>query len=138
MIIYKNCLENIVSENLKGFFVGWPDAPNEEKHYELLQNSSYIWLAIDDTTNQVIGFVNAVSDEVLSAYIPLLEVLPEYQGLGIGKKLMEKMLDTLRVFYMVDLLCDDNMVDFYDQFDMIKVTGMVHRNYESQKGRSRK
>ena len=34
-------------------------------------------LALDKDT--VVGFATATSDAVLSAYIPLLEVLPEYQ-----------------------------------------------------------
>ena len=38
-------------------------------------------LARDDA-GRVVGFVTAISDGVLSAYIPLLEVLPEYQGAG--------------------------------------------------------
>lgn len=134
MIIYRNDLSNITSEQLKGFFVGWPNPPKEDKHLELLRNSAYIWLAIDDTTNNVIGFVNANSDEVLSAYIPLLEVLPEYQGLGVGKELMKKMLYTLSKFYMVDLLCDKDMTKFYDQFDMFQATGMIIRNYDRQNG----
>jgi hypothetical protein len=30
---------------------------------------------------RVIGFITAVTDKVLSAYIPLLEVLPAYRGI---------------------------------------------------------
>ena len=41
-------------------------------------------IAIDENTNQVVGFVTAISDGVLSAYIPFLEVLPEYKSIGIG------------------------------------------------------
>ena len=54
----------------------------------------------------VVGFVTAVSDGVLSAYIPLLEVLPEYQDRGIGSELMRRILEQLDDLYMVDVLCD--------------------------------
>jgi len=50
---------------------------------------------------------------VLSAYIPLLEVLPEWQGRGIGTELMRRLLDRLRGLYMVDLCCDAELEPFY-------------------------
>lgn len=71
---------------------------------------------------------------MLSAYIPLLEVLPAYQHQGIGKLLVEKMLDKLRHLYRVDLLCDPEVQEFYSQFQMIPATGMMARRYENQAG----
>ncbi len=38
---------------------------------------------IDDINNKVVGFITAISDGVISAYIPLLEVLPKYQNMKI-------------------------------------------------------
>ena len=65
----------------------------------LLKNSAEVVLAVDEETGAVIGFINAVSDGVLSAYIPLLEVLPEYRGRGIGRALVKQMLEaTSRAF----------------------------------------
>ncbi len=51
-------------------------------------------------------FINAISDRVLSAFVPLLEVLPEYQRRGIGSTLVETMLAQLGDLYMVDLVAD--------------------------------
>lgn len=135
MIEYRNTLEEINADNLKGFFVGWPNPPVEVKHYELLDKSAYIWIAIDSETGNVVGFINAVSDQVLSAYISLLEVLPEYQGRGIGKQLVKNMIETLSDLYMVDLICDENMMNFYDKFEMFRSHGMILRNYDMQNGR---
>ena len=135
MIEYINTLDDIISDNLEGFFVDWPNPPSETKHYELLEKSSYIWLAVDNQTGNVVGFITAISDEVLAAYIPLLEVLPEYQGRGIGKRLMEHMLSTLDDLYMIDLLCDEDMQKYYDKFNMFRSQGMVFRNYNKQSGR---
>jgi len=136
MIKYIDNVDNISSDKLKGFFVGWPNPPSEEKHLELLKKSAYIWVAIDDETDMVIGFINAISDGVISAYIPLLEVVPEYQKRGIGRKLTEKMVKTLEVFYMVDLLCDENMNDYYKKFDFFSANAMIMRNYDRQNGES--
>lgn len=135
MIEYRNTLEEVNADNLKGFFVGWPNPPVEDKHYELLEKSAYIWIAIDSETGNVVGFINAVSDQVLSAYIPLLEVLPEYQRRGIGKQLVKNMIETLSDLYMVDLMCDENMMEFYDKFEMFRSQGMILRNYDMQNGR---
>ncbi|MEW8957210.1 GNAT family N-acetyltransferase [Clostridium sp.] len=134
MIKYINSLENISETNLEGFFVDWPNPPSPEKHLQLLNKSDYFWLAIDETTNDVVGFITAISDKTLSAYIPLLEVLPPYKGKGIGSHLVKLMLETLKDFYMIDLMCDNNIVDFYKKFSMIKSQGMIMRNYNKQSG----
>lgn len=134
MMIYKNSLEGISSAMLKGFFVNWPKPPKLETHLKLLKNSSKVVIALDDNTDQVIGFITAISDDVLSAYIPFLEVLPEYKNKGIGKELVNRMLKELDDIYMIDLCCDDDLVPYYDKFGMIKTNGMILRNYKKQSG----
>lgn len=94
-------LTGVEPAELGGFFVGWPNPPSPETFLRLLHGSSHVALAIDG--GRVVGFITAVSDGVLAAYIPLLEVLPEYQGRGIGRKLVQEMLEQLAGFYMVDL-----------------------------------
>lgn len=137
MIQYINSLENIKSKNLKGFFVDWPNPPAPEKHLELLKSSDYIWLAVDDATSNVVGFITAISDNVLSSYIPLLEVLPDYKNKGIGSRLVELMLESLKDLYMIDLLCDEDLTNFYKRFGMYKTQGMFFRNFNKQSGKSK-
>ncbi len=132
MIIYEDSVESITKENLQGFFVGWPNPPSPEAHLKLLANSDHIVLAVDDETSNVVGFITAISDGVLSAYIPLLEVLPAYQGQGIGQELMRRMLEKLSGLYMVDLFCDKELQSFYERFGMKPAFGMMQRNYEWQ------
>jgi GNAT superfamily N-acetyltransferase len=127
-------IEECTPENLKGFFVGWPNPPSPEKHLEILAGSDEIVLAIDDDTGRVVGFVNAISDRVLSAYIPLLEVLPEYQKQGIGRELMRRMLEKLDGFYMVDLISDERVRPFYEKFGMKASCGMCIRRFDKQSG----
>lgn len=131
---YTTSTEGIRPEQLTGFFIGWPNPPSPERHLALLQGSSHVVLAIDEANDRVIGFINAVSDGVLSAYIPLLEVLPEYQGWGIGGELVRRMLADLRELYMVDLLCDSELQPYYERFGMRRATGMLLRNYDRQSG----
>jgi len=127
MIDYTDALDGIESRHLEGFFVGWPHPPSPETHLRQLRGSDYVVLAIDVKTGLVVGFVTALSDGVLSGFIPLLEVLPAYQGQGIGRALMTRILDRLGHLPNVDLLCDPDVVPFYEHFGMKPTGGMVLR-----------
>jgi ribosomal protein S18 acetylase RimI-like enzyme len=88
MIHYTRNLKSTTSEMLQGFFVGRPNPPSPAAHLKLLQQSDEIMLAADDSSGQVAGFITAISDRGLTAHIPLVEVLPAYQGQGIGVTLL--------------------------------------------------
>jgi GNAT superfamily N-acetyltransferase len=134
LIIYRDSCQGIVPEQLHGFFVGWPNRPTRETHLRLLQGSDAVVLAIDNSTECVVGFITAITDGVLSAYIPLLEVLPEYQRQGIGSELVGRMLSRLSNLYMVDVLCDSDVIPFYAKCGMRPATGVMLRNYAAQSG----
>ncbi len=129
MIIYTTELKNINHKQLEGFFVGWTAPLDNKQHYEVLKNSTFFVAAIDDNTNMVIGFITALSDMINGAFIRLLEVLPEYQNKGIGTKLMKTMLELLDNITCIDLICNENMQGFYEQFSMLKIRGMAIRKY---------
>lgn len=133
-MVYLESPETLTPEQLTGFFVGWPEPPSEEVLLELLHKGDFIVLAFDEEVNRVVGLVTAISDGVLCAYIPLLEVLPEYQGRGIGTDLMRQMLDKLSHLYMIDLLCDKDAQPFYERLGMVRSEGMMVRNYARQSG----
>lgn len=82
-------LDGLTPEQLRGFFVDWPNPPTPDTFLRLLRGSYRVVLAVQD--GQVIGFVQAISDGVLTAYIPLLEDLPAWQGRGVGRALMTRM-----------------------------------------------
>ncbi len=132
MITYTDSLDTITSSELQGgFFVGWPNPPSPTNHYRILASSAAIVLA-RTADGTVVGFITAVSDGVSCAYIPHLEVLPAYQGQGIGTALMQQMLAKLRHLYMIDLVCDPAVQPFYERLGMRNVVGMVVRNYDRQ------
>lgn len=133
MITYTNSLEQITVDQLQGgFFVGWPNPPSPATHLKLLNESYQVWLAMDG--DEVVGFMTAISDGVLTAFIPLLEVLPAYQGHGIGSELSKRMLESLSHLYSVDLMCDPEVVPFYERQGMRPAGGMIIRNYQNQAG----
>lgn len=115
-----------------GFFEGWPDAPDKSIHRQLLKSSFKAIIAIDRDINIIIGFITIISDGIISAYIPLLEVIPEYRKKGIGSKLFNLAKDECKSLYMLDLSCDNELVEFYKNFDMEKGTSMFLRNYDRQ------
>lgn len=115
-----------------GFFEGWPSHPDKATHRRILKAAYKSIVAIDTESNTIIGFINIISDGIMSAYIPLLEVIPQYRKKGIGKKLMELAIAECSNLYMIDLSCDENLVGFYNKFNMYKGYNMLLRNYNRQ------
>ena len=132
MINYSTDSALLDSLKRDGFFVGWPNPPSTNVLKSILSGSYKVVLAYED--KKLVGFINAISDGVLSAYIPLLEVLPDYQGRGIGKELVLRMQEALSHLYMVDLLCDADLVPYYEKLGMSKASGVCLRNYDRQSG----
>lgn len=128
-IEYIDNLEQIKNKKLHGFFVGWKSPLTPQRHGELLRGSTHFVAAVDG--DKVVGFITALSDGVNSSFIPLLEVLPGYQGRGIGSELMRLMLVKLAGITNVDLTCDPDVQPFYERFKMMRSSGMVLRKYLS-------
>ena len=126
MVEYLTSAEGLSPGQLAGFFEGWPSPPTPERHLALLLGSSFVVLAQDG--DDIIGFVTAISDGVLAAYIPLLEVRRAWRGRGIGVELVRRMLAQLEAVYMVDVVCDAELVPFYQRFGMVPLAGMARRN----------
>ena len=127
-------VEGIQAVHLVGFFVGWPNPPSPATHLRILQGSSAVALACDESSMNVVGFATAISDGVLAAYIPLLEVLPPYQRRGIGSELIRRLLARFEFMYMVDVICDADVVPFYERCGLRPMGGMGIRNFAHQAG----
>lgn len=131
-IIYSSDKRHIDQLTTLGFFVGWPNPPTDKTLKKILGSSQHIFLAMDK--ERLVGFINAISDQVLSAYIPLLEVLPEYQGRGIGQMLVTNMKEDLQKYYMIDICCDQEVLPFYEGQGFIRGHSVMIRNYQHQSG----
>lgn len=131
---YRTTAEGLTPAQLAGgFFEGWPDPPSAETMLRILNASDHVVIAVRD--DEVIGFVTAISDGVLSAFITLLEVLPEHHDKGIGHSLINQMMEQIGDIYMVDLVCDANLSRFYAELGFATATGMSRRDYAMQSGR---
>jgi ribosomal protein S18 acetylase RimI-like enzyme len=118
VVVYQADLEGVTADQLRGgFFEGWPSPPTPERHLSHLRGCEAVELAVDEATGRIIGFASAVGDGGMVAFVPLLEVLPEWRGRGIGTELMRRLLARLGDRYSVDLVCDDDLVPFYERLD---------------------
>jgi GNAT superfamily N-acetyltransferase len=89
----------------------WSSAEKPTQLYKGLLNSETLITAWED--KKLIGLGNAISDGHLTVYYPHLLVLPEYQGKGIGKIILDKLKEKYRDFHMQMLTADGKSVDFY-------------------------
>lgn len=73
--------------------IGWGSNPNEklEKSLEL----SWGWITARNDNDELIGFVQVLSDGIKHAYILRLLVHKEHQGNGIGKLIVNELMGWL-------------------------------------------
>ena len=130
-ITYQETTNGIRPSDLRGFFAGWPNRPSPERHLNILQGSDLLVLAFANN-GKMVGFITAITDGVSCAYIPYIEVLPEWQRKGIGTQLVTRMKEKLKTFYAIDLICDEDIQGFYEKLGFSERRGMTLRNYGSQ------
>lgn len=128
MITYTDSLDTISADQLGGgFFAGWLRPLSPEVHLRTMRSASAAIVALDTETSQVVGYITMLTDGILTAFIPNIEVLSTYQGQGIGSELMRRMLAKLERIPNIDLMCDPDVQPFYSRLGMKPVVGMVIR-----------
>jgi GNAT superfamily N-acetyltransferase len=113
--VYRDELDGVTADRLRGgFFEGWPNPPTPEGHLRHLRGCEHVELALDPATGDVVGFASVLGDGGTVAFVSLLEVLPAWRGRGIGSELMRRVLARYRDRYAIDLVCDEDVVPFYE------------------------
>ena len=130
-IDYRTSAAGIRWEQLDGFFVGWAVRPSAATLLSHLERSYRCAVAVDLSGDRVVGFATAVSDGLLAAYVPLLEVLPGWHERGIGTELMRTLLSQLEHLYMVDLSCEEELAPFYERVGLTPGRAMIRRNRDA-------
>lgn len=93
-----------------------------EIHRKSFQNSKIVIFIFDN--NNLIGFGRAISDGVRQASIYDVAVLPEYQGKGIGKLILENIISKLPSCNFI-LYASPGKEGFYESIGFGKLsTGM--------------
>ena len=90
---------------------GWSSAEKPVELMAALRNSHS--LATARIAGRLVGLGNAISDGHLVVYYPHLLVHPQFQGRGIGRKLMEALQERYRGFHQQMLTADGKAIEFY-------------------------
>jgi len=91
--------------------IEWSSAEKPELLCKALKNSHTLISAwVDD---KMVGIANAISDGYLVVYYPHMLVNPDYQGQGIGSKMMEAMQGKYSKYHQQMLTADVESINFY-------------------------
>lgn len=91
----------------------WSSAQKPDALLCALSNSETVISAWHQ--NVLIGLGNAISDKALTVYYPHLLVLPSYQNMGIGRKIMKRLQAPYIDFHQQILLAINYAVPFYEK-----------------------
>ena len=95
--------------------VGWGGMEAELRNPAL---RDYLQIACYDG-DELVGFLDVVSNGVTDAYIQDVMVRPDYQGRGIGTELMNRAMERLKNdrIYMISVIYgEESLRPFYERF----------------------
>ena len=94
--------------------VGWNRMENEYKNPLL---TSFYHITVYEK-NELIGYIDCVSNGVTDAYIQDLIVHPNYQKKGVDTELMNQMITYLKEkrIYMISVVYEESLKPFYEKF----------------------
>ncbi len=92
---------------------------NEENLFNGIKNSTDVFAAYDNQL--LVGLIRTISDQETICYIQDILVLKEYQRKGIGKKLINIILDKYKNVRQIVLMTDNNnnTNEFYKRVGLI-------------------
>jgi GNAT superfamily N-acetyltransferase len=92
--------------------VGWSRAANEEELREVLEAGPAVG-AWDG--QRLVGFVRALSDGHLAAYVEDVMVHQDYRRGGVGDRIMSRLLGEIKRSANVSLFCERPVARFYER-----------------------
>ncbi|MDD4494282.1 MAG: GNAT family N-acetyltransferase [Eubacteriales bacterium] len=111
--------------------VGWPGM--ESCYTNPLMTSYYHIACYDD--DRLVGYVDTVSNGLTDAYIQDLTVDPAYQGKGIGKELMNRIIAKLKenkIFMISVIYGNAELAPFYERFGFFQMLCGQMQTYETE------
>jgi ribosomal protein S18 acetylase RimI-like enzyme len=120
----------VVSETLKRVGMAYEEPDVHKRAFEASHTVVFVYLA-DRRVGRMIGFGRAISDGAYQAAVYDVAVVPEFQKMGIGGIIMEKILERLSGCNVI-LYAAPGKEDFYRKLGLRKMkTGMaLFRNPE--------
>jgi ribosomal protein S18 acetylase RimI-like enzyme len=113
-----------VSETLKKVGMAYEEPDVHKKAFEASHTVVFVY-----KDSQLIGFGRAISDGAYQSAVYDLAVVPEFQKMGIGRMIMEKILERLRGCNII-LYARPGKEEFYRKLGLRKMkTGMALFRY---------
>lgn len=119
----------IEPRHIQGFHVDWAYSFTPERIHKSLMGSE--WCMYATVNEHVVGYIAVIGDGETFAFVSSLEVLPDYRSNGIGTHLLKSALEHFECRYAFDLVCDEDVVPFYEALNFQKTVGMCRRNYKA-------
>lgn len=92
--------------------VGWGHASCPNALMRAVESSSTVITV--RAQNELIGLGRAISDNTITVYFPDLLIKPEWQGQGIGSRIMQELLKIYCDYHNQVLIAEDDKArDFY-------------------------
>lgn len=91
--------------------VEWSSGHYPEKLVVAMKNFETVYTAWDG--DKLVALISAMDDGIMTAYIHYLLVDPEYQHLGIGKQLVEKIKEKYKDYLRIVLVAYNEEIGFY-------------------------
>ena len=116
--------KDISAAQLEGLFraVGWLSGNYPERLHKAIRGSDTVLTAWDGT--RLVGLMNAIDDGELTAYVHYLLVRPEYQKLGTGRELTERMKKRYEGYlYLLIIAEEKKTVPFYEKLGFTAADG---------------
>ena len=83
-------------------------------------NSAFSYFVYDN--KRLVGVGRALADGVDSAYLCDIAIHPDYQGLGLGKAITQKLLDSVKGYSKIILFANIGKEGFYEKLGFSKMT----------------
>lgn len=101
------------AEELHDLFlsVEWSSGRYSDKLVKAMKYSGSVFTVWDE--DKLIGLISVMDDNTMNAYVHYLLVNPHYQGIGIGKQLIEMMKNKYKDYLRIILISYDKEVSFY-------------------------
>ncbi len=97
---------------------GWSSADRPAELLAALRHSHSLFTA--RVEQRLVGVGNAISDGHLVVYFPHMLVHPQFQGRGIGTKMMIALLERYAGFHQKVLTADANAIGFYQSLGFVR------------------
>lgn len=122
MFEYK-ATHNFESKDLQNLFlsVEWSSGHFPDKLVVAMRNFATVYSAWDG--DKLVGMICAMDDGIMNAYVHYLLVRPEYQGQGIGRKLVEKVRFHYKDYLRIVVVAYDKEIHFYEKCCFTKAEG---------------